>query len=215
MGGRERAWRIVHMVLVAAVIAWTPSGCDKEDVAPKTHNPGGGWDDGPVQEEPPPPGQENKASAQASDEREPQASDDDTDLPPPEDGNIPLGGLPLPEGTKGVKISGTVTFDDYKKGLIQIDVSDKGMFGRGGRATRPKIITLYRMEKPGPFELEVAANSGEVWLSAYNDADQNGKPTRGEPRGTATGNPYKVGTEDITGVEIILTPERIPPPPGQ
>ncbi len=210
MGGRGRVVRgtwVVMLGLAGCVL----SGCDKEQVAPQAHAPGGGWDDGPVQEEPEPPAEAERARGSSADKDVP--PDDDTQVPPPEDGDIPLGGLPLPEGTAGVKISGTVVYSDYKAGLIQIDVSDKGMFGGNNRATRPKIITLYRMDKPGPFEMEVAANTGEIWISAYNDADRNGRPTRGEPRGTAKGNPYKVGTEDITGVEIVLAPERIPPPP--
>ncbi len=213
MGGCGRNARVVQIVL-CGMLGCVMSGCEKEDVAPRTHGPGAGWNDGPVQEEPAPPVDADRPETQDGAEQKAHLSGDETNVPPPEDGDIPLGGVPLPEGTAGVKVSGTVVYSDYKTGLIQIDVSDKGMFGGGSRAARPKIISLYRMDKPGAFEMEVAANSGEIWISAYNDADRNGKPTRGEPRGNATGNPYKVGTENITGVEIILAPEKIPPPPG-
>lgn len=133
-------------------------------------------------------------------------------LPPPSGDDIPMGSAPLPEGVKGVKIKGSVTFKDYKAGHIQIDVADRGMNG-GGRGAQPKIIQLYRMEKPGAFEIDVPAGQGSVFLSAYNDENQDGKPEREEPRGSASGNPYTIKDVDLTGVELTLAREKIPAPP--
>lgn len=133
---------------------------------------------------------------------------------PPPAGQVPLGAAPLPAGTVAVIVEGTVVFSDYKQGDIQIDVGDKPQAG-GPTGAHPKILQLYRMEKPGPFKFEVPADQGEVHLSAYNDENGDGKPAREEPRGQATAGAVKVGKDGIKGITIELKRDRIPPPPGQ
>jgi len=190
------------------------SACKQEDVAPHMALPpaananNDAWD-APPQEMPEPPPTDGKMDASASDDQ------DNADMPPPPEGDdIPLGAPPLPDGVKGIKVKGKVVFVGYTAGLIQIDVSDKGV-KRGHKGVQPKVIQLYRMDKPGAFEIEIPENTGEIYLSAYNDEDQNGRPSRAEPRGLADGNPYHAGTEEIDGVVITMERERIPaPPPG-
>jgi hypothetical protein len=188
-----------------------PVGDAKDGGGPK--EPAGDAKDGGGPKEPGKDVSPEEPKPGKPDEPPPPKADANGELPPPpEGGDIPLGAPPLPEGVKGVKLKGTVTYADFKGGLIQIDVSDRGS-RNGQRGAQPKIIQLFRMEKPGPFELEVPENQGEVWLSAYNDADKNGRPSREEPRGAASGNPFKIGTQEVTGVEIKLEKEKIPPPP--
>ncbi|MFM7201901.1 MAG: hypothetical protein ACKO6N_14050 [Myxococcota bacterium] len=131
---------------------------------------------------------------------------------PPSGEDIPMGAPPLPDGVKGIHLRGEVSFSDYKAGHIQIDISDRGM-NAGGRGVQPKIIQLYRMEKPGSFDIEIPVNTGSIYLSAYNDENKDGKPAREEPRGSASGNPFTVKDADIKGVTITLEREKIPPPP--
>lgn len=133
---------------------------------------------------------------------------------PPPSGQMPLGSAPLPAGTVAVTVEGTVIFADYKQGDIQIDVGDRPQAG-GPTGEHPKILQLYRMEKPGPFKFEVPAGQGEVHLSAYNDENGDGKPSREEPRGQAKEGAVKVGKEPVKGITIELKRDRIPPPPGQ
>ena len=71
------------------------------------------------------------------------------------------------------------------------------------------------MEKPGTFEIQVVAGQGPVYLNAYNDANQDGAPSRDEPSGSCTQNPVEVGDADINGLQIVLKKEVIPPPPGR
>lgn len=136
----------------------------------------------------------------------------DGSQPPPSGDEVPMGAPPLPDGVKGVHIKGQVIFPGYKTGHIQIDVADRGMKG-GNRGAQPKIIQLYRMEKPGAFDIEVPVNQGEVHLSAFNDENRDGRPSREEPRGSASGNPFAVKDADVSGVEITIEREQIPPPP--
>ena len=133
---------------------------------------------------------------------------------PPPSGQMPLGSAPLPAGTVAVTVEGMVVFADYKQGDIQIDVGDRPQAG-GPSGAHPKILQLYRMEKPGPFKFEVPAEQGEVHLSAYNDENGDGKPSREEPRGQAKDGAVKVGKKPVQGITIELKRDRIPPPPGQ
>lgn len=162
-----------------------------------------GVPDKPVQEQPEPG---------KPDQPPPPEKASDGSQPPPSGDEIPMGAPPLPEGVKGVHVKGMVIYPGYKAGHIQIDVADKGS-KNGSKGAQPKIIQLYRMEKPGAFDIEVPENQGEIYLSAYNDENRDGKPSREEPRGSASGNPFSVKAAEITGVEIKIEREQIPPPP--
>lgn len=214
------------------------AGCDKSE-----WDAGGGggqrreWD-GPVQEnpEPPPPAQEVPPAKGGEVTLDATALGSGGAVPaegggavpggePPAgagqpgsgeafEGGVPMGSPPLPEGVKGVTLRGTVEFAGYQKGLIQIDVMDSISKGPSAK-NHPQILRLHRMEKPGTFEIQVVAGQGPVYLNAYNDANQDGAPSRDEPSGTCAQNPVEVKDGDIEGLQIILKKEVIPPPPGR
>ena len=142
-----------------------------------------------IPDEPPPPGGAGAAGGQG---------------PPP-------GPPPAPTGPS-VLVKGTVEFEGYTGGPIQIDIMDGPSTGPSG--SQPKVVTLERLDKPGEFEIRVAANAGEIYLQAFNDADENGRPDREDPRGEFSDNPVEVEDEDVAGVLLTLSVEKQPPPPG-
>ena len=124
----------------------------------------------------------------------------DPGQPPPGGGAHAEGEIPPPQGVETVTISGRVTVVDYQRGPITLDVFDGDHTAIGG--DRPNVVARRVLQAPGDFELVVAKGT-PVWLSAFNDADGDGRPSRKEPFGSHAGNPIK--TEgDVTGLELSL-----------
>lgn len=58
---------------------------------------------------------------------------------------------------------------------------------------------------PGTYFFQVQVNSGEVWVAAINDANNDGVfAVDMEPAGKYPRNPLIVGTEDIENVNVTL-----------
>ncbi|MCB9764700.1 MAG: hypothetical protein H6739_33300 [Alphaproteobacteria bacterium] len=129
----------------------------------------------------------------------------DPNEPPP--GQVqPQDGIRPPEGPT-VAVKGEVTLPDYTAGPVRIDVFDGDHSNIGG-GPRPGIVTRLEMDKPGPFELQIAEGT-RVWLSAFNDENEDGRPSPIEPFGEYAGNPVDASSA-VNGVTIVL--ERRDPP---
>jgi hypothetical protein len=124
----------------------------------------------------------------------------------------PAAGMPAPEtapGTgpaeevtalakpgEGVKLSGTVSYAGSKKGTIHIDLmkNTKGEMGQR--------MGSVELKAPGPFEIEVTPNAGELNMFAYLDVDGDGfspSDPGGGPKSLV-----KVGSSAVTGVAITI-----------
>ncbi|MCB9744635.1 MAG: hypothetical protein H6741_01125 [Alphaproteobacteria bacterium] len=114
-------------------------------------------------------------------------------------------GIGAPEGPT-VTIRGSIRLDDWSAGAVRIDVFDGDHSALGG--PRPGIVTRAEIPKPGPFEIVVSEGS-RLWLSAFNDENQDGRPSPIEPYGEYSRNPV-VANGDVEGVELVL--ERRDPP---
>lgn len=108
--------------------------------------------------------------------------------------------IPPPEGPT-VTVRGTVQLPDWQSGRIAIDVFDGDNRMMGGE--RPKIVGRMLIDEPGPFELKAPKDS-KIWLSAYNDADDNLRPSQDEAMGSYEDNPVDT-SKDRTGVSITLS----------
>jgi hypothetical protein len=122
----------------------------------------------------------------------------------------PAGGMRAPPPIQGptVTVTGYVDLPDYTQGTIRIDVYDGDHLAFGG--PRPGVVTMVTLDGPGEFSIEVPESSKYVWLSAFNDEDQNGRPGPVDPTGHYEANPVDVSDGDVDGVEITL--ERRDPP---
>ena len=152
----------------------------------------------------PSPGDPGQPSPGAASEPTPGIPDE----PPPGDpGQPPPGGkahaegeIPPPQGVETVKVSGSVAVEDYSGGKITLDVFDGDHSAVGG--DRPNVVGRVVLDQPGPFELTVAKDS-PIWLSAFNDADGDNRPSKKEPFGAYPDNPVKP-RGDVTGIDLSL-----------
>ncbi len=155
-------------------------------------------DEGPANDLRPEPHQVGEPSLQGSaTEASPAAG---PSSPPP-------GVAPDPAGPS-VTISGTVSYGDYQKGLLRVDIFDGD---QTDFSAHPSVLAMEQMGAPGTFSVSVPRSAGKVWISAFNDANQNNRPDPDDPTGFFSGNPLMVAETDIDGIEITL--QRRPPPP--
>lgn len=146
----------------------------------------------------PPPGDPSQPGAGIPEEPAP----GDPNVPPPEGGVKPHddGTIPPPEGAATILLKGTIEIPDYQGGKITIDVFDGDQSIKSGK--RPDIVGRATFDGPGAFEMEVIADT-PIWLSAYADQDENGRPSKEDPMGPCDCNPVK-SDEDVTGVVLEL-----------
>ncbi len=139
--------------------------------------------------------------------------DDDQDGLP--DGDQPLGeyaqnpvdvgvqdvtGLALSVPAKvvtAVKLSGTVVCADCTGGV--------GARVHLGSA-EGQVFALAALGGPGPFEIELPLDVGEVALVAFRDDDFDGLPDVGAIEAEYADNPLTIGSSDVSGVTLTLPP---------
>lgn len=167
------------------------------------HPPGAGAPDQPQPGDPgqPPPGDGIQPPPGAPDQPQPGVPDDPTpgrpDGPGPEQATP---GAP-PEGPS-VTLRGEVRYAEYREGKVRVDVFDGDQLNR---SKHPGVVGWADLSGPGPFELTVPSSTGKVWLSAFNDANGDGKPGHEDPTGFFAGNPLDLDDDSLTGLVIQLT----------
>jgi hypothetical protein len=72
------------------------------------------------------------------------------------------------------------------------------------------LVTTATLPSPGPFSLKLPAGLGPVVVQAVEDADQNGRPDRGERIGFAAGGPHD-GATGARGLAIRIEAGEAPP----
>lgn len=125
--------------------------------------------------------------------------------PPPGQGG---GG---PQGPT-VAVSGEVVYAGWKAGRVKIAAFDGDHAASAG--SRPKVIAMTELDRPGPFTVQVAENAGKVYFEASVDEDGDGRPGPLDPQGKADRFPVTVAAKAVTGLEIEVT-KRAPPPGGR
>lgn len=104
---------------------------------------------------------------------------------PPPGGGAP-GGLPTPEGPTTL-LRGTIQVEGYSGGPVMIDAFD-GDHRDLSQSKRVSLVSRAKVEAPGAFEIAIPED-GKVWISAYNDVNGDGRPSREEPFAEYGGNP--------------------------
>jgi hypothetical protein len=166
---------------------------------------------------PPPQPQAGDPPPQLPDEPPPVRPDEPPpgvpDQPAPADGADAQGGDPGsgPPAGPQVSISGTVTVPSWAGGPIRIDVFDGDQQAAAGQdGPRPGIVAVGRLDKPGPFTLQVSASVDQVWVGGFVDEDRDGRPGHNDPSGWYAGNPVKTGA-DVGDITLSLSAP-LPPP---
>ena len=100
-----------------------------------------------------------------------------------------------------VRIQGEVRYAGYSQGKVRVDVFDGD---QRDHTKRPGVVGWADLDGPGPFDLAVSQASGKVWLSAFNDANGDGRPGHEDPTGFMADNPLVLDEDAISGVVIEL-----------
>ena len=106
------------------------------------------------------------------------------DEPPPGGGGP--GGLPTPEGPT-TQLKGTIEVQGYSGGAVMIDAFD-GDHKDLSQSKRVSLVSRAKIDAPGAFEIAIP-EGGKVWISAYNDVNGDGRPSREEPFAEYGDNP--------------------------
>jgi hypothetical protein len=103
-------------------------------------------------------------------------------------------------GSNPVEISGTILLGDGIEGLqwVDLDLFVPDAQAPGGR----RYLGKLKFE-PGPFLFKAPQNYGILELEAFGDLDGDG-PTPGDPFGRFSGNPLEIGSENQSGIEILI-----------
>ncbi len=106
-----------------------------------------------------------------------------------------------------VTLSGTVTYADWTVGGMVVEVYTQYPEAGGW----PDSYTSVTFAEVGAWSIEVPANTGEVWITGYNDEDgdeaYNWWSTPNEPTGMYAENPVTVGATDVSGLDFTFAPE--------
>ena len=122
-------------------------------------------------------------------------------------GKAGAGNAPVNE-SETTLIKGEVVFSDYSSGIVRLDVFDGD---QTDFALRPSVVAMEQLAKPEPFELRVPMSTERVWLSAFNDANTNGRPDPQDPTGFYAKNPLDVSGGGVVEGVVILLEVREPP----
>ena len=82
---------------------------------------------------------------------------------------------------------------------IDLDLFQPNPDNPGGR----KMLGKLKLA-PGPYSLTVPEDFGPMLLEAFSDLDGNG-PGSGDPMGRYKDNPLRIGSHDISGIDVTLS----------
>ncbi len=102
------------------------------------------------------------------------------------------------EVVETVTLSGTVTYADWTEGEVVVEV-----YTQDPKQGYPSPYATGVFAEIGAWSIEVTVNTGEVWIKAFNDVDESGILEVGEASAYYDENPVTVGTEDISGIDVI------------
>jgi len=100
-----------------------------------------------------------------------------------------------------VTLKGRVRYAEYESGKVRVDVFDGD---QRNLSKHPGVVGWAELTAPGSFEITVRTAAGEVWLSAFNDANGNGAPDDRDPTGHLEDNPVQLSDDTLTGLVIDL-----------
>lgn len=102
-----------------------------------------------------------------------------------------------------VNISGEVTFEGYKRGIILVMARRSLQINSG-----VPDINYTMLLKPGKYTLAVPKEAGKIYIDAVNLTDErdNLRTTNRVSHGYYEGNPIRVGASDVNNVNIALNP---------
>ena len=91
----------------------------------------------------------------------------------------------------------------------KIDIFDGDQQNIGGQ--RPSVIISKTLSKIGSFEIDLPKSDTQLWIGAYIDEDEDGRPGPQDPSGWYTSNPISA-SKDHSGITVNLNVPDAPTP---
>ncbi len=108
---------------------------------------------------------------------------------------------------KMIVLSGEIVVENWSGKGIRIDVFDGDQQALKG--PRPSVIKVEYQNEPGSFSVSVPSSQNPLWIGAYIDEDQDGKPGEKDPFGWYDKNPVS-SDKDTDGIKLVLkTPKHL------
>lgn len=108
---------------------------------------------------------------------------------------------PKPKTQNFVTFEGTITVENWSGKPIRIDVFDGDQRNIGGK--RPSVVISEKLNEAGPFSLKIPVEDINVWIGAYIDEDEDGRPGPKDPSGWYVRNPVST-QKDQKGISFSL-----------
>lgn len=168
------------------IIAALMTGCGQDpieqraaELASQNNRPGGGA------QSPPPAGTPSSGSTKGTTGIPEEPSPGIPDEPPP---GQPLGG----DGPQ-ITLSGEVTLAEWSDAPIRVDIFNGNQQDLAG--PRPSVVGVVHLDAPGAWSVQVSQSISQLWVGAYSDENNDGKPDHNEPVGWYSGNPVAGGAD--------------------
>ena len=94
---------------------------------------------------------------------------------------------PNPKDGEFITISGTIEATNPNQRPIRIDIFDGDQQNIGGK--RPSVVVSTTVESGNSFEIFIPKKDQQLWVGAYIDEDNDGRPGPMDPSGWYSGNP--------------------------
>ena len=109
--------------------------------------------------------------------------------------DYPPGGpdKPIPRHLPGgLPVRGALDIPGFDHGLVQVDITD-------GAADHAGLLSVGRLQAPGPFRIDVPAGTRAVTVEVTWDEDLDGQADKAW---THPGSPLPLGPDGISGLEL-------------
>lgn len=116
---------------------------------------------------------------------------------------------PNPKDGEFITISGTIEASNPSNKPIRIDIFDGDQRNIGGK--RPSVVVSTTVDAGPTFEIFLPKQDQMLWVGAYIDEDENGRPGPLDPSGWYVDNPISGKTDHSTIVLRLGIPNDAPP----
>lgn len=116
---------------------------------------------------------------------------------------------PNPKDGDFVTFKGTIEANNPNQRPIRIDIFDGDQQNIGGK--RPSVVVSTTVESGNRFEIFLPKKEQQLWVGAYIDEDNDGRPGPMDPSGWYSGNPLSGSTDQQAIVIQLGIPNDAPP----
>jgi len=116
---------------------------------------------------------------------------------------------PNPKDGDFITIKGSINASNPTNKSIRIDIFDGDQRNIGGK--RPSVVVSKTVDSGPNFEIFLPKKDQQLWIGAYIDEDEDGRPGPMDPSGWYSGNPVS-GSSNSSDITLILgIPNDAPP----